>query len=280
MPSVGEQSAAPDGVDAVVAEHEGAEGGGGEQAGEGAVEDVEPAGIGAEGRHDQAVAVGGEAAAAHRAAAAPTTRAQGGGGRRSRRGPRRASARGGRGSRPDGERRRMRLPASVVRLRDRDCRRSRSSRGRPAARRGAARIARQQPRGAAVVVKAVAERDHASPDLQRPMRRARRRQRRRGCRRAGAAGRARAKDEPFSRWRSATTRSRCVGPATARRGERLEDSLAGHGDQRRRQGRSAPWRAGAHQPSPSPLSISIVRGLAEHVRPAPRRRPPPCRSPA
>ena len=68
--SIGEQSAAPNRVDPVFAEHEGSERRGREQSGEGAVENVQPAGIGTEGRQNQAMPVAGKATAADRPALA------------------------------------------------------------------------------------------------------------------------------------------------------------------------------------------------------------------
>ena len=67
--STGPQHGAGNREDAVGADHVGHQHVAPEQPGIGAVEHVERAGIGAEGRHDQPVAVGGEAAAAHRTAA-------------------------------------------------------------------------------------------------------------------------------------------------------------------------------------------------------------------
>ena len=115
--------------------------------------------IGAEGRHHQAAAVGGEAAAAHRAAALAITRARDADGRRSRLG-----AAGGRlvaeGQRPDATALSANVPPSlaarlgIVVAGDPDpvaaaLQGPQASRGRAAASRA----------GAAAVVEAVAERD-------------------------------------------------------------------------------------------------------------------------
>ena len=67
--SAGLKQAAGDGENAARADHVGHQALAPEQPGIGAVEHVERSGIGAEGRHDGARAVGGEAAPAHRAAA-------------------------------------------------------------------------------------------------------------------------------------------------------------------------------------------------------------------
>ena len=84
------QRARRDGVEPAVAQHMRGEGERAEHVGEGAVADVEAAGIGAEGRHHHALAVGGEAAAADRAAALRDARRPDADGRRSRRRARRA----------------------------------------------------------------------------------------------------------------------------------------------------------------------------------------------
>ena len=72
--SASAERAGADGVDAIVAEHEGAEAVGAEEAGKGLRADVETAGVGAERRQNEAIAVAGEAAAADRAAAADDAR--------------------------------------------------------------------------------------------------------------------------------------------------------------------------------------------------------------
>ena len=103
-----------------------------EQAEDGAIAHVEPAGIGAERRHDQAAAIAGEAAPAHRAAALrhPRDRMQ-----MARDLAVAAPARTARGERSAGRTPTHRRSGRRYRPEDRDrgCRRSRSNRGRAGA---------------------------------------------------------------------------------------------------------------------------------------------------
>ena len=174
-----------------------------------AVAHVEAAGIGAERRHHQRVAVAGEAAAADRAAAPrhPRDRMQVAGDL--------AAGVLGRlvaeGQRAERERRAGTARRCPRPGRDRGCRRSRSSRGRAAApQRGAVGVG--EPRRPAAVVEAVAQRHHDARRIARDQR-AQAAPASPRCRRAAAARRGRRSSSLF---RDADRRPP-AGPAPANR---------------------------------------------------------------